>query len=443
MASLSTNSIKKQAIRGAIWTVAAYGISQLLRFGSNVILTRLLLPELFGLMSLVYVFITGLVLFSDLGIHTSIVQNKRGDEPDFLNTAWTMQIIRGFLLWLGCLVLAFPASQIYNEPRLALLLPIVGLTSALGGFNSTAIFTLNRHLSVKQLAIYELSGQVISLAVMLIWAVLYPSVWALVGGSLSSSIFHLIRSHQLNKGKPNRLTWDRSAVRELIGFGKWIFISTVMTFLANQSDRLILGKLFSLEMLGVYGIAFALADMPRSLLLAVSNKVIFPTYSRMTELPRSEFRQKILRNRQPILLVLAVGLAIFISFGNLLVSFLYDDRYAAAGWMLPLISLGTWPLMLTQTIDPVLFALGKPRYNAFGSFLSFLFYAIGIPIGFSLYGAVGAVVSVAVSNIPIWILVSYALWREQISAFRQDILATAVFLTTLTIMFGVRSFFGL
>jgi O-antigen/teichoic acid export membrane protein len=298
-------------------------------------------------------------------------------------------------------------------------------------------------LSVKQLAIYELSGQVISLAVMLIWAVLYPSVWALVGGSLSSSIFHLIRSHQLNKGKPNRLTWDRSAVRELIGFGKWIFISTVMTFLANQSDRLILGKLFSLEMLGVYGIAFALADMPRSLLLAVSNKVIFPTYSRMTELPRSEFRQKILRNRQPILLVLAVGLAIFISFGNLLVSFLYDDRYAAAGWMLPLISLGTWPLMLTQTIDPVLFAIGKPRYNAFGSFLSFLFYAIGIPMGFSLYGAVGAVVSVAVSNIPIWILVSYALWREQISAFRQDILATAVFLTTLTIMFGVRSFFGL
>jgi O-antigen/teichoic acid export membrane protein len=326
------------------------------------------------------------------------------------------------------------------------LLPVVGLSAVFSGFNSTALYSLNRHLSVKQIAIFEFSSQVVSVIVMLTWALIYPSIWALVAGGLSASMFQLIRSHQLNKlnkGKPNRFTWEPSAVSELLNFGKWIFVSTAMTFLASQSDRLILGKLFTFEMLGVYGIAFTLADMPRQLMLAISGKVIFPSYSRMVDLPRAEFREKILRNRRPILLTIAVGLAMFVSFGNLLVNVLYDSRYAAASWMLPLLALGTWPLMLTQTIDPVLFALGKPRFVALGSFLSFLCYAIGIPLGYSLYGPVGAVMSVAVSNIPPWIIVSYALCREQFNALRQDLIVTAVFLATLITLFAIRFSLGL
>lgn len=83
------SSLKKLAIRGMVWTVAGYGASQILRLGSNLILTRLLFPELFGLMTLVNIFITGLHLFSDIGVGPSIIQNKRGDDPVFLNTAWT------------------------------------------------------------------------------------------------------------------------------------------------------------------------------------------------------------------------------------------------------------------------------------------------------------------------------------------------------------------
>jgi O-antigen/teichoic acid export membrane protein len=120
-------SIKQLALRGTLWTIASYGISQVMRFGSNLVLTHLLFPELFGLMTLAYVFITGLHLFSDLGLHTSIIQNKRGDEPDFLNTAWTMQIIRGVGLWLCCLIIAAPAAHFYGEPKLLWVLPIAGL----------------------------------------------------------------------------------------------------------------------------------------------------------------------------------------------------------------------------------------------------------------------------------------------------------------------------
>lgn len=447
MSSASASSIKKLAIRGAVWTMFGYGASQIIRFGSNLILTRLLAPELFGLMSVVNVFIIGLHLFSDIGLQTNIVQSKRGDDPVFLNTAWTVQIVRGILLWIGCIILAFPVSQLYHNPQLLWLIPFVGLGSVINGFNSTAIFSLSRHLGVKQLAIFELLGQVVSIGTILIWAWFSPTILALAAGSITSALFYLFYSHWLNSrltsGVPNRITWERKSVRELIFFGKWIFVSTVMTFLSNQSDRLILAKLFSFSLLGVYGIAFTLADIPNSVVSAVSSKVIYPSYTKFIELPRAEFRSKMLRNRAPIILGLAFGVALLVGLGDLLVKFLYTAEYSKdASWMLPLLALGTWPLMLTKTADPVIFALGKPQFIAFACFLSFLFYAIGIPVGFQVLGPVGAVMAVASSNIPMWLIVTYALWREKLSVFSQDLIMTALFAGILSCVIVIRELLG-
>ena len=443
MSSTGTPSVKKLAIRGAVWTIVGYGSSQILRFGSNLLLTRLLFPELFGLMALVGIFITGLHLFSDLGLNASIIQSKRGDEPVFLNTAWTLQILRGVVLWLCCLGIAYPAAQFYHEPRLLWLIPLVGLSTLIGGFGSTSLSTLNRHLALKNIALFELSGQLVSLVITLTWAWLSPSVLALVVGGLVSSVFQLVLSHRLNKGARNRFAWDASALKELLSFGKWIFLSTAIYFLSSSTDRLILGKLFTLQLLGVYGIALTLSDVPRSIVFAVATKVIYPAYSKFVDLPRPEFRAKIVHHRQPMLLASAGVSALIVGLGDLIISFLYDDRYTAASWMFPLLALGMWPLVLIQTIDQGLWALGKPNYWTFGSFLSFLCYAIGIPLGFhSPLHEVGAVLAVAVSNVPIWIVVMYGLWREKLLALRQDLLMTGLFLALLCLVIAVRMGLG-
>lgn len=443
----SASSIKKLAIRGAIWTVIGYGAGQILRFGSNLILTRLLAPDLFGLMSIVNIFIIGLHLFSDIGLQTNIVQSKRGDDPVFLNTAWTVQVVRGGALWLCCLLLAFPVAQLYEQPQLLWLIPFVGLNSVISGFNSTAIFSLSRHLGIKQLAIYELLGQSVSVATMLIWAWFNPSILALAAGSIVSALFYLLYSHWLNSklssGVPNRFTWEKKSVKELISFGKWIFVSTVMTFLSTQADRLILGTLFTLNLLGIYGIAFALADIPNSVVSAISGKVIYPTYAKFIDLPRAEFRSKMLRNRAPILIALAFGVALMVGLGDLLVQVLYPPEYAKdAAWMLPLLALGSWPLMLTKTTGPVVFALGQPHFSALGGFLSFLFYGIGIPVGFHAFGPMGAVMAVALSNIPLWIVLTYALNREKLSVFSQDIVMSTLFAGFLSCIMVVRELLG-
>lgn len=432
------SSIKKLAIHGAIWTIASYGISQILRFGSNLLLTRLLEPELFGLMTLVSVFIQGLHMFSDLGINTSVIQNKRGDDPAFLNMAWTLQVVRGLGLWVCCLLITWPVATLYGEPQLLWLIPVVGLNTVISGFNSTAVFTLNRHMAVSQLAIYELGGQIVTMVVMIVWAYFNKSIWALIIGGFVSALIQLVWSHRLNSGQPNRLVWEREAIKNIISFGKWIFISTVMTFLAGQADRLVLAKVFSLEMLGVYGIAFTLSDVPRSIILAISSKVIFPTFSKMAHLPREAFRAKIQKNRKIVLIAMAFVLTIVVSFGDVVISVLYDKRYAAATWMMPLLAWGVWPTLLTQTIDSALFAIGKPRYIAYGCFVSSLFIILGIPIGNSLMGPLGAVISIALSNIPPHLVITYGLWRENLACIKQDIWTTALFMLLLTIVLTGR-----
>ncbi len=438
MNDLGASSLKKLAIRGTIWTIAGYGASQILRFGSNLILTRLLEPKLFGLMALVYVFITGLHLFSDIGIGPSIIQNKRGDDPDFLNTAWTLQVIRGFCLWFGCLLVAWPVAAFYGDPQLKWLLPVVGLSTIISGFNSTALFTLNRHIAIGQLAIFELGGQIISIAVMIVWAWCSRSIWAIVAGGLVSDVVRMVWSHRLNSGPPNRFVWDREAAKSIFSFGKWIFLSTAVTFLADQADRIILGKLISFEVLGVYGIAFTLSDMPRNVLGALSSKVIFPAFSKLADLPRETFRAKIQKNRKPILMVMALALTIAVSFGDMLIAVLYDKRYIQAGWMLPVLALGIWPRVLTQTIDPALFAVGKPSYPALGNQLKFLFVIIGLPVGFSLIGLPGAVLVVALNDLPFYGAIIFGLWREKLTCVKQDIKATALLLALLAIVLACR-----
>ena len=180
-------------------------------------------------------------------------------------------------------------------------------------------------------------------------------------------------SHYWNSGSPNRLIWNQEVVKEILSFGKWIFVSTPLTFFAEQGVRLILGKLLTFDLLGVYGVALTLADIPRSTTLALSGKAMFPAITKLVDQPREILRANILKNRQPIPIAFAVGLTLLVSFGDVAIKILYDDRYIQAAWMLLILALGIWQRVLCNTgSESALFAIGKIQYPAFGQLLRFL-----------------------------------------------------------------------
>jgi len=268
--------MKARAIRGTALSITGFGGSQFVRLASNLILTRILFPETFGLMALVFVVVNGLEMFSDLAIRPSIMQSSRGDDPKFLNTAWTLQIIRGILIWLVAWGLAAPVARFYEQEALIQIIPIVALSTVITGFGSIHIYTANRHLTLGRLTVLELAAQILGTIFMIVLALWLRSIWALVFGSLAIAFAKTVLSHVLLPGAANRIGWDKSAFLEIFHFGKYIFFSTIAGFFIHQGDRLILGKFISLEELGIYTIALLLASVPHMVNSHLVNRVLFP-----------------------------------------------------------------------------------------------------------------------------------------------------------------------
>jgi O-antigen/teichoic acid export membrane protein len=437
-----TTSVKKRAVRGAVWTIAGYGAGQILRFATNIVLTRLLDPEFFGLMAVVNTLRIGIELFSDLGIAQSIVNNKRGNEKDFLNTAWTIQIIRGLILWILCLLITYPIANFYEDKRLLLLIPIVGATSIFDGFSSTAIHTLHRRMELGKYTIFELVLQILIISTLILCCWLSPTIWALAIGGLTASIYKMIGSHFLIKGYSNRIAWDKEAVDDILSFGKWMFIASGLMFAAEQSDRLILGKLLSFKVLGIYTVAYTLANMPRDVIKNLSYRVIFPALSNQIEIPREILREKIIRVRKLMLLGFGAGLAILVTIGDLIIQILYDNRYDQAIWMMPILCVGIWFSVLFYTTNPALIAIGKPLYAAQSNLGRFLMISLGLPLAYHFYGTIGAITVIGFSDFPLYIVNLYGLSKEKLSCVVQDIQTTAAFIGFLALLLIIRHYLG-
>ena len=434
--------LKQRAISGVFWSVGIYGLATVVRVGSSLVMTRLLVPELFGLMKLVYIFIVGLHLFSDVGSGPTIIRSDRGDDPEFLNNVWTIQVLRGVLLWIGCLILAVPAAHLYSEPKLIWLLPIAGLTCISGGLHSTSVFTLTRHMEPGKWSRFELQNQIIGTSLMITLAWFNRNIWALVMGYVLSSVIQMVRSHFLIPNYRNRLAWNWVIVKEMSTFGRWILLSTMLTFMAGQVDKLLIGKVVSWHFLGVYGVVMAISEMPRSIIERVAEQVIFPAVSQLIDLPRADLRKKLLQNRRPVLLAIALGLSLMVCFGDVAVRIMYDSRYVSGTWMLPLLAVGIWPNVLFQTLYPMLFALSKPQYQTWGNLGKFLFTGISIPLAFSLFGELGVILVIAFNDLPLYCAISYGLWRERLTSVQQDLGMTAIFLSLLVGFLGLRYSLG-
>src|SRR5258706_3706449 len=194
-------SLKSRAVRGSLWTLLAFGAGQVIRLVSNPVLAYLLTPEDFGTIALVTVFVTAIYAFSDVGIEQAVIQNPRGDEEVFLNTAWTLHIVRGILLWLGCCLIAFPVYWFFrdkgNAHYLLAMLPIAGLNPLLAGFNASRLMSLNRHLQLGRVTLLNLAQQIVAVAVQIAVALAWPSPWSIIFRSLAGTLVVLIASHTL------------------------------------------------------------------------------------------------------------------------------------------------------------------------------------------------------------------------------------------------------
>jgi O-antigen/teichoic acid export membrane protein len=421
--------MKSVLTRGSIWVTVGYGGSQVIRLGGNLVLWRLLNPKAFGIMAIINVLMQGLQMFSDVGIGPSIIQNERGDDPVYLNTAWTIQAGRGFLLFLVSVIAAVPVAKFYGEPLMASMIPVVGLGAAISGFNSTALFTVVRKVALGRVTFIELASQAGGLIVMIVIAFIYRTIWGIVIGGLVSNALRMALGHVALPGIRNRLVWDPPSARTLMQFGRWIFLSTLLTFAVGQSDRLIFGKVIPIDLLGVYSIATVWANLPTTILDRIFSSVLFPILSRFDQVGE-DFAKAFRQARTPALMVAGWMSASLISGGPVLIRFLYDQRAVDAGWIVQSLSIGTWLLAIETTNSTALLARGKANWMAIGSAGKLLGMFVAIPVGFMTAGFPGAVFGYSVSELLRYITSVAGGFSINLRSYRQDLTLSACLIAT-------------
>ena len=402
-------------VRSSLLTVGGFGFTQVVRLASNLILTRLLFPEAFGLMALVMVFLMGLGQFSDVGVTPAIMQSKRGDDRKFLDTAWTLSVCRGVALWLVACALALPVSALYETPQLAQILPVAALVLAIDGFTPTRTITANRHLLLGRVTLLEIVTQLTGVLAAIGLAWWWGSVWALVFSNLLGAGVHVLLTWWFLPGAADRFRWEQSAARELIHFGKWVFLATVCGFFYTQADKLQIGKYADLDLFGIYNIGFFWAAFPWLLGNMVTQKILIPIYR---ETPPKESRANYLKLRKmrfavSALLMLFVGA--FAVLGVWLVGLLYDPRYAAAGAVAVVLACAQMPALIVMTYDQAALAAGDSRRFFVVAFaravLMNLFLAVGLWQGGLLGGLLGmACAYVAAYPVVVWLARRMGAW---------------------------------
>lgn len=439
---LPPSIVPGELIQRVGWTTAGHIGTQVIRFATSLVLTRLLAPELFGIMILLMSLRIAMEMFTDIGIGQNVVASRNADDPAFRNTAWTLQVLRGLTLAVAAFFLLPLLSRFYDEAQLAEILPYLSIFFILTGFQSIGLPLAVRSLSTRATALYEVKGATLGAAIIIGFAYLAPNIWGLLVGNLISTLSNTLLSYSLNRGHKHRLFFNRIYVYEIIGLGKWIFLMSVIYFLANNFDRLVLAKYVSFASLGLYGLAQSLGNVFGQFSTKIGAFIIFPSVA-AAEVSGSALRDKLRRRRQQFLALTLLPIAGLIATSDLIIEILYDPRYLGAAKVLPWVGLATWVATLSTLNENVLLGLRKPAYLAAANGAKLCFLVVGLPYGVIQYGIIGAAIAALGAETARYVTLSVGQYQQRIGFALQDLAATALLIVLVVVIRSATYVIGL
>ena len=400
--------IKKQKnliqliIHGGFWLSALQVTNTFLTFAKKVILARLLAPHDFGLMGIALIAMMGMEQLSIIGIRPALIQNRRNTD-EYLDSAWTVQVIRGIILFVIVFTIAPLVAAFFNNSEVTVIIRVMATIGLLTGFRNIGIVYFEKELEFNKEFVYQISGEIVGGITAVSLAIIFRNVWALVFGVLAADVVRCVMSYLVHPYKP-KLNLDWVKVGKLLTFGKWVFGYTVIGFLSMKGADIFLGRTLGLSILGFYQMAFFIAMIPVTQFAPIISGVLFPTLSKLQE-DIQNLRESFLTALEAV-----VFLALPISVGILLLGFDLTRLFFGEKWMpmvsaLRIIAVAGFFHAITKIIAQLFKAIGRPNVlfwlelTRVGIMGSVMFPLI---VAFGLNGAAIAFLLGSLVSIPIW-----------------------------------------
>ena len=386
--SLPTGSVLEQTVKSGAWLGAMNVASRALQIVMVIILANLLSPKDFGLLGIGLLVLSGLENFSDLGLNSAVIQQKEENVDRYLDTMWTLQLARGAVLATVIVLIAPVVASVFNEPRATDIVRLIALSPIFVALRNPGIVYFKKDLDFHLEFLYQMSGSVTRFAVSLAWALLSPTVWALVAGLVASEFVKTVFSYAGHGYRP-WLSLDRERAGELINYGKWITGNSILYFLNSEGDDAIVGWLLSATALGFYQMAFRLSNAPATEVTQVISNVMFPAFSTLQD------DLWALRDAYYRMLQVTMFVSFPMAFGIAAVADVFVLTFLGQEWaqMITVMKiLAGYALLrsIGKTMSPLWKAIGRPDYITKVSLLRVVIAAILIIPATNAYGINGA-----------------------------------------------------
>ncbi len=363
--------------------IANTATQSVLRLLSNIVLARLLAPDAFALTAITALILTGIQMVSDVGI--AVMALREGEmSKDDEDRLWTMQVIRGVGVGLVVAAVAVPVAWIYQDERLRDALFALAFMPIVQGAQSLYPVLALGHRRLLPSTLVELGGRIVAMTVSILVALVSPTVWSLVIGTLVAVAFTTVASHLLS-GRPPRFAFDRAYIARQWRFSRWIQTSSTLSFVGGQIDKALFPFLFGMSALGLYGIGATLAGMPGQVTQRWSAGVFYPLTVQLL-LGDAAARAQLLRLRTTMLLYTAVMALTAVAVAPAFFMLLYEPRYHAAAIFAQILAIGVFLDTAESSLRHMPLVEGTPHYEAWSVVVKLLAFLAAAGVVVALGG---------------------------------------------------------
>lgn len=397
------DTLSQRVVRGGFWVFTLRIASRGLSLVRTIVLARVLAPADFGLMGIALLAMSALETFSQTGFQAALIQKKE-DIEDYLDTAWTISALRGFVLF-AVLYLAAPyIALFFDTPAATPIMRVIGVSMLLNGLTNIGVVYFRKELEFNKQFTYQLSGTIADLVVAITAALLLRSVWALVFGLLAGNLVRFGMSYVIHPYRP-RVLFEAGKAKGLYGFGRWVLGSSILIFLLIQGDDALVGKVLGATALGFYQMAYLISNLPATEITHVISQVTFPAYSKLQDdLPK--LRKAYLKTLQLTAFV-SIPLAggIFILAPEFTRIFLGDKWMPMIPAMQALCIFGV-TRSINATLGPLLQGMGEPHVMTKASGIQLIIMATIIYPLTTSWGILGTSLAVIIPNLFVMVYLS-------------------------------------
>ena len=381
-------TLSRRVFKGGVWVSLSFAISRLLGLIRLTILARLLLPEDFGLITIVTLVVGSMWVLSDMGVSASVIQRSKL-TPLFMHTAWHMNWLRGFILAFVCWVSAPWLAQFFDHASLQYLLQWASLIPLIQGLESLGMVLLKRDINFRQRSYIDLIREVVNTLVAVLLALYWQaSAEAMLWGVISGTCVASFCSYFIHEYRPS-FQFNQTCAKDIWSYGGHLMGAGILVFAMTNLDDVIIGKVLGIEELGYYGIAFTLAGILTNQLVQVFNTVMFPALS---EIQHDHDRiKRVLELSARLMSNVLTPVVCFVSmFPEQLVEFVFGKQWLpAAPVLLVLLCMG-WVRGMATVFGPVLLAKKRSEVLHRIKWMEFFLFSVTILPAVYFLGIVGA-----------------------------------------------------